>query len=100
MFVLEVRAHGNLALKSSIAYWAMIRQAFGVCCEMFCQVIFPEESFLANAALVGLDASMAHFVAAHVSAVRELHIAYVALEQFPVRPWVGILGARHIVIVR
>lgn len=69
VFILEVRAHGNLALESSVADWAMIRQALGVSCEMFCQMIFPEESFLANATFIRLYSSMPHFVSAHVGAI-------------------------------
>lgn len=69
VFVLEVRTHGNLALESSVAYWAMIRQALGVSCEMFCQVIFPEESFLADATFVRLYSSVPHFMSTHVGAI-------------------------------
>ena len=69
MLVLEVCAHGNLALESSVANWAMVRQALGVSGEMFCQVVFSKESFLADATFVRLYSSMPHFVSAHVGAV-------------------------------
>lgn len=100
VFVLEMRAHGNLALKSSVADWAMIRQALCVGCEMFCQVIFSKESFLANTTFVRFDSSMPHFMPAHIGAIRELHVAHVALEQLSVRPGVGVLRRRHVVVVR
>nr|CAD7262836.1 unnamed protein product [Timema shepardi] len=52
MLVLEVCPHSNLSLEASIAYWAVERQRFGVCSEMFSQMIFSEETFLAYSALV------------------------------------------------
>lgn len=99
MFVLEVSAHGNLTLESSITYGAMIRQALCVCREMFSQVVFPEKSLLANSAFVRLDACVAHFMPTHVSAIWELHIAYVAFKQLSVGPGVGVLCGRHIVVI-
>lgn len=100
MFVLEVRAHRDLPLESSVTYGAMVGQAFSVCREMFREVVFSEESFLADATFVRFDACVAHFVSSHVRAVGKLHVADVAFEEFPV--WAGVRGLRrrHIVIVR
>jgi hypothetical protein len=69
MFVLEMSAHGNLALETSVAYRTMIGQAFGVCCKMFSQMIFSEKSFLTDATFIRLHAGVAHFVSTHVGAI-------------------------------
>lgn len=98
VFVLEVGAHRDLALETAVTYRAMVRQALRVCGEVFSEMILPEESFLADAAFVRFDTGVAHFVAAHVRAVGELHVAHVAFEEFPV--WaVGVLRRRHVVVV-
>lgn len=99
VFVLEVRAHSNLALEPPITYWAMIRQTLGMCCEMFGQVVLPKEPFLADAALVGFDTSVPHLMSTHVGAIRELHIANVTFEQLSVWTSVRVLRRRHIVVV-
>lgn len=69
VFVLEVRPHGYLALESSVAYRAMVRQAFSVCREVFSEMILSEEPFLADAALVRLHAGVPHLMAPHVRAI-------------------------------
>lgn len=69
MFVLEVSTHCDLSLESSVAYRAMVWQAFGVGREMFCQMVLPEESLLTNATLVWFDASVTHFMAPHIRAI-------------------------------
>lgn len=69
MFVLEVGSHCDLTLESSVTNGAMIRQAFRVRREMLGQVILSKESFLANAAFVGFDARVSHFVSTHVRAI-------------------------------
>lgn len=100
VFVLEMSTHGNLTLESSIAYWAMIRQAFSVGCKMFGQMIFPEESFLTNATFVRFDPCMPHFMSTHVSSIWKLHIAHIAFEYFSMWTRVCILCSGHIVIIR
>lgn len=69
MFVLEVSSHRDLALESSVANGAMVRQAFRVRRKMFRQMILSEKSFLADAAFVRFDARVSHFVTAHVRAI-------------------------------
>lgn len=99
VLVLEVCAHCDLALETSVANRAMVRQALCVGGEMLGQVVFSEEPFLANATFVGLNSGVPHLVATHVGAVGELHVTDVTLEQFPLRASVRILRRRHIVVV-
>lgn len=99
VFVLEVCAHSDLALKTSVANRAMVRQAFCVGGEVLGQVVFSEEPFLAYATFVRFDAGVSHLVAAHVGAVGELHVADIALEELPVWARVRVLRRRHIVVV-
>lgn len=82
MLVLEVRSHRNLTLEAAIADGAMVGQRLGVCREVFGQMILAKETFLADATLVRLHARVPHLVAPHIGAVGELHVAYIAFEDF------------------
>lgn len=84
VLTLKVGPHGYLPLKAAIANWAMVGQRFGVGREVLGEVVFAEEPFLADAALVRFDARVPHLVPAHVRAVREFHVAHVAFEHFSV----------------
>jgi hypothetical protein len=77
-------SHSNLALKPTVADGTMIRQSFRMRRKVFGQVVLAEKSLLTDSALVRLNTCVTHFVAPHVRAVRELHVAHVAFEYLAV----------------
>lgn len=92
MLVLEMCPHGDLSLETPITNRTMIRQRFGMCGEMLCQMIFSEEPLLTHSTLIWLHSSVAHLVTTHVGAVREFHVADVALEHLAVHSvWRGVI---------
>lgn len=82
VLVLEMGSHRDLPLKAAIADRTVVGQRFGVRGKVFGQMVLAEEPLLAHTALVRLHASVAHFVAPHVGAIGELHVAHIALKQF------------------
>lgn len=45
------------------------------------QMVLAKESFLAHAALVRLDAGVAHLVPPHIRTIRKFHIAHITFEE-------------------
>lgn len=102
MFILKMRPHCNLPLKTPITNRTMIRQRFRVCGKMFRQMILPEESLLTHSALVRFHTSVSHLVPPHIRPIRKFHITHIALEHFPVHPvrwWIIVLHLHaHLVL--